>query len=86
MEFGIESVDFEEFVPGFEMEAGFMEPLGALSGGEMIIINEDTDSEFGHSNFFFAGFAGGPAGLGVFNADVLYGVSDVELFEHFICK
>ena len=61
MDFFIEGIDFKEFVPGFEMEAGFMEPLSPLSSGEMIIIDEDADSEFVHSDFFFAGLAGGSA-------------------------
>lgn len=65
------------------MEAGFVEPLSTLPSGEMIIIDEYADSEFAHSDFFFAGFAGGPAWLGVLDADVFEGVSDVEVFEHF---
>ena len=61
MDFFVKGIDLKNFMPGFEMEAGFVEPLSTLPSGEMIIIDEYADSEFAHSDFFFAGFAGGPA-------------------------
>lgn len=83
VDFFIEALKFEDFMPGLEMEASLMEPLGALASREMIIIDENTDSEFFHSYFVFALFAGSPSGFCVLNGDILIGVSDVKVFEHF---
>jgi hypothetical protein len=83
VDFFIEALKFEYFMPGLEMEASLMEPLGALTSREMIIIDENTDSEFLHADFVFALFTGSPSGLCVLNCDILIGVSDVKVFEHF---
>ena len=84
MDFFVEFSDFQNFVSWFEMETGLMEPLGSLSGREMIIIDEYTHSKFILPDFLFAFFAGRSSWLGVFDADVFDWVSDVVVFEHFI--